>query len=401
MRPLVSWWIVLCASCAPTASELSLTPVETPAGAGSSSPNLSLGADGVARLSWLEPLGGGEHALRFCEWDEGGWSAPREVARGAGWFVNWADVPALAALADGTLAAAWLDGLGQGTYAYGIRVALSDDGGASWSPSRWLHADESAVEHGFVSLEPFGQDSFGAVWLDGRATASDGGGHGGAMQLRGRTLRRDGSRGTEFVLDERVCDCCPTALVRVEGRTLVAYRDRGEDEVRDIRLASPGPAGPATRPLHADGWRIEGCPVNGPALAAHGSRVGAVWYSEGSGEPRVCAALSGDGGERFSAPAVLSSSVAFGSVDAAFGPDGRLWASWLEAYPDLSGAWKLARVEGDGRRVTTQRVVAVLPGRAAGVARLAWHDGTLLFAWTEVSDDGATRVRSARLDPAR
>ena len=40
------------------------------------------------------------------------------------------------------------------------------------------------------------------------------------MQLRGRALRRDGSRGLEFVLDERVCDGCPTALVRVEGRPM-------------------------------------------------------------------------------------------------------------------------------------------------------------------------------------
>jgi hypothetical protein len=220
------------------------------------------------------------------------------------------------------------------------------------------------------------------------------------MQLRGRALRRDGSRGLEFVLDERVCDGCPTALVRVEGRTLVAYRDRSEDEVRDIRLASPGPQGPVTRALHPDGWRVDGCPVSGPALAVSGSQVGAVWYSEGRGEPRVTAALSGDGGERFSAPIVLSAGVASGSVDAAFGPDGALWACWLEGSPNLSGAWKLARIAPEGNDASTQRVVTVLPGRAAGIARLAWSGDALVFAWTEVSDDGTTQVRSARLEPA-
>ena len=50
--------------------------------------------------------------------------------------------------------------------------------------------------------------------------------------------------------------------------------------------------------------------------------------------------------------------------------------------------------------MTAQRVVDVLPGRAAGVARLAWLDDALLFAWTEVSDDGTTQVRSALLEPA-
>jgi hypothetical protein len=379
-----------CAPPAPASAALELA-----AGPGSLAPNLDLGADGRARLSWIEPLAEGGHALCFSTWDGEHWSAAQEIARGTDWIVNWADVPALAALSDGTLAAAWLAQLGSDPQAYGIQVSLSTDGGATWIPPRALHTDASASEHGFVSLEPFDADTFGAVWLDGRAVAASGQ-VAGATQLLGRTLRRDGTSGFEQLLDERVCDCCPTALVRVGGRTLAAYRDRGDDELRDIKLITLGPQGLVARSLSDDGWRIDGCPVNGPALDVRGQVVGAAWYTEGGGEARVCCALSRDGGATFDEPVVLSSSTPIGSVDAAFGPGGELWVSWLQAFEDGRGAWKVARVEEDGTLGSVRELATVPPSRTAGIARLVALSGELLFAWTEVGEDGSTRVRSAR-----
>jgi hypothetical protein len=382
-------------ACSPSEKAPASGAVELPAGAGSLAPNLDLGADGRARLSWIEPLPEGGHALRFSAWDGERWGQALEIARGEDWFVNWADVPALAALADGTLAAAWLQKLGSGTYAYGVQVALSADGGESWSEPRALHDDDSQSEHGFVSLEPFDANTFGAVWLDGRGSAGAAHGH-GAMHLLGRTLARDGASGPEQVLDERVCDCCPTALVRVEGSTLAAYRDRGDDEERDIRVISLDGEAPVARPLHDDGWRIDGCPVNGPALDVLGQVVGAAWYTEGGGEARVLCSFSQDGGGSFSEPLQLSQASPIGSVDAAFAADGGLWVSWLEALEDDQGAWRVTRIEQDGTIGAVRDLAAVPPSRKAGIARLVALPDELLFAWTEVSADGATSVRSAR-----
>lgn len=382
--------------CAPARDASAPEALDLPAGPGSVAPNLDRGADGIARLSWIEPLGAGEHALRFSAWDGERWSAAVEVAHGSGWFVNWADVPTLAALSDGTLAAAWLQQIGADAHAYGVQVALSRDGGATWTDARALHDDSSASEHGFVSLEPFDANTFGAVWLDGRAMAQGEGAPRGAMQLRGRALRRDGSSGPEQVLDERVCDCCPTALVRAGGFTLAAYRDRGEDELRDISLISMGPRGPEVRSLSDDGWRIDGCPVNGPALDVRGETVGAAWFTEAGGA-RVCCALSTDGGATFGRPLQLSGGTPIGAVDAAFGPDGALWVTWLDALEDGTGAWQLSRVERDGAVRAPQALAAVTPSRKAGIARLVALEDELLFAWTEVGQDGSTRVRNARL----
>ena len=90
-----------------------LEPLATPAPAGSAEPNLTV-ADGRAYLSWLEPTPASGHALRFATLENGQWSAPRTVAQGSRFFVNWADFPSLHALPGGRLAAHWLERSGGG-----------------------------------------------------------------------------------------------------------------------------------------------------------------------------------------------------------------------------------------------------------------------------------------------
>ncbi|MEO6238245.1 MAG: exo-alpha-sialidase, partial [Vicinamibacterales bacterium] len=63
---------------------------------------------------------GDRATLRFAEQTTGGWSAARDVASGSDWFVNWADVPSVVRLDDGTLAAHWLQKSGADTYAYDV-----------------------------------------------------------------------------------------------------------------------------------------------------------------------------------------------------------------------------------------------------------------------------------------
>ena len=123
----VSLLIVL-ASCATAPTRL----VEPPAAPGSAQPNLALGGDGSVYLSWIE-TSGEDHALRFSSWQGDAWSPARTIAAGRDWFVNWADFPSVAASKDGTLAAHWLVRNGPGTYAYGVRLATSRDGGSTWS----------------------------------------------------------------------------------------------------------------------------------------------------------------------------------------------------------------------------------------------------------------------------
>lgn len=396
----------------PAAEELAV-----PCASGARFPDLAEGLDGALYLCWTEPAGEGEdpeqaHRLAVARLGEQGWERLADAASGPDWFVNWADFPTVAALADGTLAAHVLVRSGEGGHDYDALVVRSLDAGASWTEPAPLHDDLRPAEHGFVSLVG-GPAGFTAVWLDGRARLE-----GGATALRARTLRRDGGRGPEVVLDGRVCDCCQTALVDAgdgRGGLVVAYRDRGEDELRDVAwmpLGSEALAGgrvPAPRALHADGWRIAGCPVNGPALAAHGERLAAAWFTVGNDDrPRVRARLAVPGGEARVVELAGPGERPEGRVDVAFDGGGDPWVSWLERR-EQGGAWRLARIDWGRGEVGTAETLAPVPSaeREVGFGRLASHDGALVFAFTEPVSPGREgsegepgapgRVRTLRL----
>ena len=206
-------WPVLLASLAGCSREpADVRLADPPAAGGARAFALAVGADRVPLLSWVE--GQGPHELRASAWSSAGWGPARTLGSGADWFVNWADVPALGALEDGTLLASWLERSGSATYDYRVRASV---GGAE---AFVLHEDSGAGEHGFVSLAALDRDRWLAVWLDGRAS----GGHhdgSGAMQLRARTVARNGALGTEWLLDARVCDCCATAAERLASGDVV------------------------------------------------------------------------------------------------------------------------------------------------------------------------------------
>ncbi|HSC27550.1 MAG TPA: hypothetical protein VLD67_09760, partial [Vicinamibacterales bacterium] len=123
----------------PTAWPFEIQPIPSPAGPGSAQPQLSVSDKGVL-LSWVERAGT-RSALKFAERSASGWSPAKTVASGDNWFVNWADVPSVVRLADGTLAAHWLQKSGPGTYAYDVRLAYSKDDGQTWSESFTPHDD--------------------------------------------------------------------------------------------------------------------------------------------------------------------------------------------------------------------------------------------------------------------
>ena len=116
-------------------AQAAIETLPTPAGAGSHAYGLAAGPDGKAYLVWIEPSAEGAQSLKFSRFDGRAWNAPRDIARGSNWFVNWADHPSIAAMPDGSLLAHWLVNTGRkaGAYGYGIRVARSTDEGATWS----------------------------------------------------------------------------------------------------------------------------------------------------------------------------------------------------------------------------------------------------------------------------
>jgi hypothetical protein len=310
--------------------------------------------------------------------------------RGSDWFVNWADFPSLRALDDGALVAHWLERTGSDTYAYGVRVARSSDGGTTWSASFTPHRDSADAEHGFVSLYDAGGSRAGAVWLDGRQYAAGR----EEMTLRHALIGPDGELTDEIELDARVCDCCQTAVAQSGDDVLVFYRDRSDDEIRDISMLriSDGAASAPTR-VHADDWHIAACPVNGPSADADGARVVLAWYTAPHDSGRVQVIFSEDGGATFGTPTRVDDGAPAGRVDVVLLDDGDALVTWLERV-DGAAEVRARRVTAAGERGVAATVTRTGEQRASGFPRVTLAGDRLVFAWTETAD-AATRVRTA------
>jgi hypothetical protein len=345
-------------------------------------------------LSWVE-RSDTIAILRFAERIGEGWSEPVEVARGADWFVNWADTPGVVALGGNAFAGFYLQRTGRGTYDYAIRVVQSRDGGKTWSQPVTPHDEGTPSEYGFISARPE-RGGLRMVWLDGTAMASDDGGHRGAMALRTTVLAPDGGMSGTAMLDDRTCECCPTAMVITSRGPLVAYRDRSPEEIRDIAVvrASAGEWSAPVVPL-PDGWRIEGCPVNGPALSAAGGRVVLASFT-GAGGGVVKAAFSEDGGETFGNPVRLDAGRPLGRVDVGVTPAGDALVSWLE-YAGETAELRLRRVAPDGTLGEPVVAAQVDESRAAGMPRLMIYGDEVLVAWVATSPTTHVTLVSARL----
>jgi len=254
--------------------------VDPPAEAEALAPNLAVVDDSVA-ATWLEPTGGEQrsgHRLRFSLLAGEAWSDPVTIAEGGDFFANWADLPAVVEMGNGDLLAHWLAKTADDTYAYSIFLARSSDGGASWRTVGKLNADDTATEHGFVSWVGEGNGAR-AFWLDGRGMAE-----GKPMALR--TAHIGEVIGPEEVLDERTCECCSIGAARTDAGAVLVYRDRSSEEIRDIaRVRRRGDGWSTTELVHADGWRIDGCPVNGPEIAAREEQAVVAWFTGASSGP--------------------------------------------------------------------------------------------------------------------
>lgn len=376
-----------------------VTVVATPAALGGRYPHLATDTQDGAVLSWLQPTADGSFALQHARWQGEAWSSPATVVTGSDWFINWADFPSVVPITDRVWAAHWLQQKPGNVYSYDVRMIVSGDAGASWSEPMSPHDDGTPTEHGFVSLYGVGGE-LRAAWLDGRHTSGEHdhatGGH-GAMTLRGATIGADGSRvGLDHEIDARVCDCCQTDSALTREGPVVVYRDRSEREVRDIALVR-GTADGWSAPVqvHADGWVIDACPVNGPAVDARGDTVVVAWFTAPD-VSRVRLAFSGDAGRTFLPPVEVASGRVAGRVDVVLLDDRRAVVSWLQ--DGANGAEIRAQpFTRDGAAAPAVVVTRTSVARSSGFPQMIHAGGGLLFAWTESSDPPAVRTAYAAL----
>jgi hypothetical protein len=403
--------------------------IPSPAGANTGEPQLTTSTRGLL-LSWVEHAGA-KTTLRFSERTQTGWTQARTVASGDDWTVNGIDVPTVLRLSSGTLVAQWLQSAGVGMHANDVRLSYSTDDGKTWGRPFTPYPEQGARERLLASLFEMPNGELGLIWLSGGAAPpatgtpqtrdsshshggddhahqQDGSGHQGQrghdargtmssmveMSLRFAAFDGTWKQVAELPVDPRVCECCSTAAVVTPDGVLAAYRNRSDDEIRDIyvsRFAQGRWSEPAV--VHADNWRIPACPINGPALSARSRDIAIVWYTVKEDQGHSYAAFSSDSGRTFGNPIRLDETASLGRVDVEMLPDGSALATWIEVA-DGGSQFRTRRVARDGTRSAPVTVATLTGNRTA--PRIGRYGDDLIFAWTN-GRSSQVRTASARL----
>lgn len=324
--------------------------------------------------------------LYYSKLIDDSWSTPEAITSGTDWFVNWADYPQIAKNGENYVAHI-LQKSDTVTFAYDVMITQKQEGG-EWSTPFKIHSDTTKTEHGFVAYTPFGESQFVVNWLDGRNTS---GGHhdngGGAMTLRAALVNTDGSHENEFLLDERVCDCCQTSSAMTANGPVVVYRDRSEEEVRDISIVRFDD-GKWTTPVsvHQDNWQIHGCPVNGPRVAAQGETVSVAWFTAANGESKVNIAFSENSGKFFNDPIRIDTGETFGRVDVVLVDKKTAVVCWME---DKEGETFIyyRKVSNNGTLGEVITLTSTDASRSSGFPQMEVFNGNVYFAWTALENE--------------
>jgi hypothetical protein len=227
-------------------------------------------------------------------------------------------------------------------------------------------------------------------------------------------LARSPDSGASFAppltVDAEVCDCCQPAPLVSGDHVLLAFRDvvhQGEDDLRDVHVVSSDDGGTTwNEPVQvSDGsWRINACPINGPALAAYQRRLYIAWMDGRHDLARlgrrgdIWLASSTDGGRSFTPDVRINPDDGYLHTlpVLAVGPDGRLHLSW-EMHTGDDSTIVYASSDDQGASFTPPRILAAggsptapsIAVTAANRVYLAWSDrlGAHVRSWN--SADGA------------
>jgi hypothetical protein len=300
-----------------------------------------------------------------------------------------------------------------------LLISRSQDGGASFTAATALPGSEAAGNRGWESTAVDRDGRVVAVWLDHREMASSGSsmhheGHDHASAAAPRTdgaVRAQSSKLYFAALDGTsssrpvtggVCYCCKTAVTTgPDGAIYAAWRHVYPGNLRDIAFTMSRDGGrtfTAPARVSTDGWILDGCPENGPALAVGTDGVvHALW-------PTLVAAATSDGEP---ALALFHAASRNGGT---FSPRERIATEGTPRHPQLTStsaglvaAWDEQTASGS-RRVVLARFTRVGSDSAhvsreivSGSARpqtpaIAGTSDAVVIAWAEGTEQSVIRV---------
>jgi len=396
LQILFSAFLLILFSCNTEPVEV-VTYIPAPAGLNGSESSLHKADDGSIYISWIETGEKDSSKLLLSKLNnDNTWSDSQTIATGDNWFLNWADFPSVTSFGN-NLAAHYLEKSASDTYAYDVKLTISNDDGNSWSTAITPHTDSTNTEHGFVSKVALDDNSFLSVWLDGRqmAYAEQDSTIAKQMTLRGAIFDSQGNVKNEYLLDSRVCDCCQTDVAMTEEGPIVIYRDRSDTEIRDVyyvRLVD----GLWTEPkaIYNDNWEIKACPVNGPAISTKANSVAIAWFTVANNLPSVKVVFSNNNGETFNEPIDIGDVAPLGRVDVEMLENNSALVSWMDTIEGKTSI-QLQRVAKNGKLSNIITLAESSESRSSGFPRMVVKDNLAYITWSNVNEGNKLSIESA------
>ncbi|HEX2339793.1 MAG TPA: sialidase family protein [Vicinamibacterales bacterium] len=221
-------------------------------------------------LAWTATVGKTTDVFFSVSRDGSPFDPPRQVNDRAGDALAGGEQPPRVLLSAGSgttgprVAIVWASHLG----ASAIRLARSANGGREFMPAESVSPPEATGHRGWPAAAADRAGNAHVVWLDH--------GHGSWLTARSTSLTTNASRSVGPArVAGGVCYCCKTAIAAGPRGTLyAAWRHVYPGNVRDIAVAVSRDAGAtfeAPVRVSEDGWEINGCPDDGPAVAVDSS----------------------------------------------------------------------------------------------------------------------------------
>jgi hypothetical protein len=190
-----------------------------------------------------------------------------------------------------------------------IKTARSRDGGRTFVEEKTLQKAGAIGDRGWQASTLDARGTLHSIWLDHRAMAASkaasdrsehNGQHDGVAMAQRSALYYAADGGAERELFKGVCYCCKTAMASgPKGEIYAAWRHVFAGNMRDMAFTLSRDGGKSFTPLirvNQDGWSIQGCPDDGPAMTVDAKgTVHLVWPTVAHEQGVILYATSADG----------------------------------------------------------------------------------------------------------
>ncbi len=276
-----------------------------------------------------------------------------------------------------------------------IRTARSRDGGRTFVEEKQLQKAGAIGDRGWQAATLDSRGRLHAIWLDHRAMAAGKGEgdhsphkgeHDGVAMAQRSALYYAADGAAERELFKGVCYCCKTAMATgPKGEIFAAWRHVFAGNMRDMAFTMSRDGGKTFTPLtrvNQDGWSIQGCPDDGPAMAVDAKgTVHLVWPTVKNEQGVILYSTSHDG-TTFRAPVQLPTlgGPKPSHPQVAISGNGRVFVAWDEVRDGVRRA-AIAPVGGSA--------APQVLGDATSYPVMAATSSGLIAVWTSGPPDRA------------